>query len=172
MLGPPSDGVADKVPERIRWAIETLEVRPDDQLLEVGCGGGVAVALICELLREGTITAIDRSATMVTRAAARNAEHVATGRARIEVGEAADLRLQPGAFTKAFAVNVNLFWTRSPAKELATIRRLLGAAGALYLFYDAPSAAKAEALAEALLANVPGASAIEGPSPSLVGVRL
>jgi precorrin-6B methylase 2 len=56
------------VPRRVLWAVETLAVEPDDQLLEIGCCGGVAVSLICERLRKGTITAIDRSSTMVERA--------------------------------------------------------------------------------------------------------
>jgi hypothetical protein len=32
-------------------------------------------------------------------------------------------------------MNVNLFWVRSPARELDLIRGLLGPGGALYLFY-------------------------------------
>ena len=36
---------------------------------------------------------------------------------------------------KVVAVNVNLFWVRSPAKELDLLKRLLGPDGALYLFY-------------------------------------
>jgi SAM-dependent methyltransferase len=38
-------------------------------------------------------------------------------------------------FDKIFAMNVNLFWVRSPARELDLLKRLLGPGGALYLFY-------------------------------------
>jgi trans-aconitate methyltransferase len=54
---------------------------PDDQLLEIGCGPGVAVSLVCERLAGGRIVAVDRSPTAIERAARRNAEHVASGRA-------------------------------------------------------------------------------------------
>ena len=52
--------VAGKASERFVWAVDTLEVRPADRLLEIGCGHGVAVSLVCERLTTGTITAIDR----------------------------------------------------------------------------------------------------------------
>ena len=39
--------MAGKASERFVWAVDTLEVRPTDRLLEVGCGHGVAVSLVC-----------------------------------------------------------------------------------------------------------------------------
>ena len=35
------------IPDRIRWAVETLAVDTSDQLLEIGGGSGVAASLIC-----------------------------------------------------------------------------------------------------------------------------
>jgi cyclopropane fatty-acyl-phospholipid synthase-like methyltransferase len=68
--------MAGKASERFVWAADTLEVRPADRLLEVGCGHGVAVSLVCERLTTGTITAIDRSPKMIEMATRRNREHV------------------------------------------------------------------------------------------------
>ncbi len=56
-----------------------MAVEPTDQLLEIGCGPGVAVSLVCEKLYDGNITAIDRSAKMIETARKRNADHVAAG---------------------------------------------------------------------------------------------
>src|SRR5919109_3459863 len=100
---------ARAVPERLRWAVELLDVAPDDELLEIGCGRGVAVELICAKLDRGKITAIDRSATMTAAAEQRNAEHVAAGRALIRTTDLAAADLPRGAFDKVFAINVNLF---------------------------------------------------------------
>jgi SAM-dependent methyltransferase len=128
------------VPEHVRWAVETLGPGPEDQLLEIGCGPGLAVGLICERLVGGRIVAIDRSATAIRRATQRNAEHIAAGKAvlrtvALEGLQSSNVLGGRERFDKVFAMNVNLFWVRSPAKELDLLKRLLEPGGALYLFY-------------------------------------
>jgi SAM-dependent methyltransferase len=131
---------AKATPQRMLWAVETLAPGPDDHLLEIGCGPGVAVSLICEKLVGGRIVGIDRSATAIGRAAKRNAEHISSGKAvlrtmALEKLRPADVLQGRQRFDKIFAMNVNLFWVRRPTKELNLIKRLLGPGGALYLFY-------------------------------------
>jgi ubiquinone/menaquinone biosynthesis C-methylase UbiE len=142
------------VPERLRWAVERLAVGPADRLLEIGSGHGVAVSLVCERLETGRIVAIDRSAKMTEVAARRNTGHVAAGRAVFRTVALADADFQDESFDKVFAVNVNLFWTRSPGAELALIRRLLRPGGALYLVYEPPSGDRADQLVDTLTAHL------------------
>jgi YD repeat-containing protein len=125
-------------PARLQWAVQLLEVAPDDQVLEIGCGAGVAVALVCGQLTTGRITAVDRSATAVERTIRRNEAHIAAGRAVVERCEVAELDPRRGPFHKVFAVNVNLFWVRRAETEIDLLRRLLRPDGVLRLFYDFP----------------------------------
>lgn len=128
--------MAGKASERFVWAVDTLEVRPADRLLEVGCGHGVAVSLVCERLTTGTITAIDRSPKMIEMATRRNREHVDAGRAVLEAIALKDADLGNQRFDKVFAFNVAPFWLQ-PKDALGIVRRHLAPDGAVYIFWDA-----------------------------------
>ena len=129
-------GMAGKASERFVWAVDTLEVRPADRLLEVGCGHGVAVSLVCERLTTGTVTAIDRSPKMIEMATRRNREHVDAGRAVLEAIALEDADLGDRRFDKVFAFNVAPFWQR-PAAALGAVREHLVRDGTVYIFWDA-----------------------------------
>jgi hypothetical protein len=86
---------------------------------------------------------IDRSATAIERTRRRNAEHVASGRLALETVDVAEFDPGKARFDKAFAVNVNVFWTTPATEELARIRRALEYDARLLLFYETPSAAQA-----------------------------
>jgi cyclopropane fatty-acyl-phospholipid synthase-like methyltransferase len=131
------------IPDRIRWAVETLAVEPDDRLLEIGGGPGVSASLVCDHLRRGSLLLIDRSATAIERTRRRAPEHVASGRLALETIDVADFDPGTARFDKVFAVNVNVFWTTPATEELARIRRSLEHDGRLFLFYETPSAARA-----------------------------
>jgi SAM-dependent methyltransferase len=150
-----------EVPARVRWALAVLDPAPGDRILEIGCGPGVAAALVCERLTTGWMLALDRSAVATRRTAQRCAAHVATGRLEVRTGGLEALDVPDGAFDAAFCVDVNLFWTRSPAPELALLRAALRPGGALHVCYgDAPggpdkaSGLVSEALRAAGLADV------------------
>jgi len=86
---------------RLVWAVETLAVQPADRLLEIGCGHGVAVSLVCERLDGASIVAIDRSPTMIELATRRNAIHVGVflrGRPARELGIVKDHLADGGRF--------------------------------------------------------------------------
>lgn len=138
------------IPPRLAWAVELLDVQPGDRILEIGGGYGAAAGLVCQRLDTGHYVGIDRSAKMTQVAAQRNDEHVAAGRAAFHTIDLADAGELGETFGKAFAVNVNVFWVRSPARELAAIRRLLMPGGHFFLCYEPPDPARAGELAETL----------------------
>jgi cyclopropane fatty-acyl-phospholipid synthase-like methyltransferase len=142
--------MAQKIAERFRWAVKTLDVKPDDHLLEIGCGHGIAVSLICEKLTNGKITAMDRSQTMIDAAKKRNAS---CSRAEFHTMEIAQAAFDDETFDKIFAINVNVFWMKSQ-REFTVIQKLLKPEGALYLFYEPPAAGQIPEIAAKLTANL------------------
>ena len=128
--------MASKPSERFVWAVDTLALDPADHVLEVGCGHGVAVSLVCERLTSGQITAIDRSRKMIEMAARRNREHIAEGRAVLKTAALENADLGDERFDKIFAFNVAPFWLQ-PKEALAIVRRHLTRDGAFSLFWDA-----------------------------------
>lgn len=122
-------------PARLRWALEVLDPRPDERLLEVGGGTGVAAALLCPLLDRGHLLVLDRSAVAVRRNRERNAAHLAAGRLAVQETDLAAAELPAGAFDQAFAVDVNLFWVRDPRPDLAVLHRALRPGGRIHLLW-------------------------------------
>jgi SAM-dependent methyltransferase len=128
--------MASKPSERFVWAVDTLALDPADRVLEVGCGHGVAVSLVCERLTSGRIIAIDRSEKMIEMAERRNREHVARGKAVLKTTALEKADIGDERFDKVFAFNVAPFWLQ-PKEALGIVQRHLAPDGAVYLFWDA-----------------------------------
>jgi ubiquinone/menaquinone biosynthesis C-methylase UbiE len=122
--------------ERLRAIVEGLDIRPDDRVLEIGCGHGVAATFVCERLETGHLTAVDRSPKMIAAAAQRNAGYVDEGKAEFLVAELEDLDLGQRRFDKIFAVRVGLFH-REPERARRLAEAWLAPGGSISAFYDA-----------------------------------
>jgi ubiquinone/menaquinone biosynthesis C-methylase UbiE len=125
------------VSERLRAVVERLGVRPDDRVLEIGCGHGVAATYVCERLRTGRLTAVDRSPKMIAAAARRNAEHVEAGRAEFLVQRLEELDLGDRRFDRVLAVRVGLFH-REPERARALVEPYLAPGGLVVSEFDPP----------------------------------
>jgi len=125
------------IPPRIRWAVDLMDVQPSDQVLEIGCGPGAGAELICARLETGKLFAIDRSESGVDRTKRRNAKYVDAGRLTVRQIDLATLRVPVKRLNKVFAFNVNLFWVRKCADEVALLHERVVPGGAAYLFYEA-----------------------------------
>jgi cyclopropane fatty-acyl-phospholipid synthase-like methyltransferase len=138
--------MAEKIPERLVWTVERLKLAPDDRVLEIGCGPGVAAALVCDRLTTGKLTAIDRSEKAIAAEETRNRAHIEAGKAEFRVMALEDAALDGKRFDKIFAVNVNLFWTH-PGQGLNAVRGLMEEEGIFYLVYHPPAGTDTAVLA-------------------------
>ena len=101
--------------ERSRWTVDLLDIGPDDRVLELGCGPGVALQHVARRLQSGTVVGLDHSLVMARQATRRNREGIGAGKILVRVGPIDGVAAVGGAFTKIFSVNVVQFLPDKPA---------------------------------------------------------
>lgn len=99
--------------ERNRWTVSLLDVRPSDSVLEIGCGPGLAIAMVLGR-KPKAVVGIDHSVLMIETAAKRNAGALRAGVLQLEVGGLQELAKLERRFTKVFSVNVAQFFPDMP----------------------------------------------------------
>jgi SAM-dependent methyltransferase len=115
-----------------RIALDLLELKPDDGLLEIGSGHGRTLAAAAESVTRGTLVGVDSSPVMLQIARRRNRAALRSGRMQIIAGASDQLPFEAAAFDKALAVHVIYFWLR-PQVELAETWRVLKPGGRLVI---------------------------------------
>ena len=143
---------------RNAWAVSLLDVRPDDRVLEIGFGPGLAIREIARLATQGYVCGIDHSELMLRRAMRLNAEGLARGVVDLRLGSVEALHAFDEPFDKILAVNSTMFW-REPVLRLEELRPLLRTGGLIALAHqprgpgvtDETSAAEARKWEAALL---------------------
>jgi SAM-dependent methyltransferase len=142
---------------RNRWAVELLNVKPSDRVIELGCGPGVALAALAGHATQGLVVGVDHSAVLLRQARRRNADAIAQGRVRLIHAPVEHLQVADGPFDAALAVNTVGMWSE-PTIRLREIGRLLRRGGRIGLVSQprcpgataAASAAAADRLAAQL----------------------
>ena len=114
------------------WAIGFMDIQPTDRVLDIGCGGGMAVKLIAQMAVEGFVAGVDYSEEMVQQARKRNMAAVQAGRVEIKHGNVAVLPYDDESFDKVIAVETFYFWP-DPVANLQEVRRVLKPGGRVAL---------------------------------------
>ncbi len=142
------------IPERYKWAADILDVQPANVILEIGCGYGHSIPLLYEKLRDGHLTAIDRSMKMVASASQSHKELLASGNVAVLHQDLLDRGLPASRFDKIFLFNINVFWM-DPESELSEVRRLLKPGGGrFYIFHQPPPGHDLDEFDAALRSNL------------------
>jgi SAM-dependent methyltransferase len=117
------------------WAVGLLDVQPEDRVLEIGFGPGVAIHEIARRATNGLVVGVDHSEVMVRQATRRNAAAVRAGRVDLRLGTAEQMPAFDAPFDKILAVNSLMFWD-DPVARLKELRELLRPGGRIAIAYQ------------------------------------
>lgn len=117
------------------WMVDLLGVTPQDRILEVGFGPGVALADLLARASDGFVAGVDTSELMVRQARSRHADAIATGQLEIRQGDAGSLPDDHATFDKVCGAHVIYFWPDAVA-TVRELRRVLRPGGTLALAYQ------------------------------------
>jgi cyclopropane fatty-acyl-phospholipid synthase-like methyltransferase len=124
--------------DRQKNIVDELHIKPNDRVLEIGCGQGVAGTYVCEKLTAGFYLGVDRSEKMITAATRRNQRFIDEGKAQFLLQELENLDLGEQKFDKILAVRVRLFYSE-PERARKLVEKYLAPNGMLKVVYDTPS---------------------------------
>jgi ubiquinone/menaquinone biosynthesis C-methylase UbiE len=113
-------------------AVELLELRPTDHVLEVGFGHGATIARVAAAVSGGLVAGVDPSEEMCWMAARRNRSAIQAGQVELRRATAEALPYPDAAFDKVLAVHTVYFWANL-APPLREIARVLKSSGRLVL---------------------------------------
>jgi cyclopropane fatty-acyl-phospholipid synthase-like methyltransferase len=103
--------------------VELLRIRPNDGVLEIGCGPGLALAACAENLGSGMAIGLDHSETMLAPAEKRNRTAIVAKRVQLWRGDLNRLSTLFGELDKVFSVNVVQFF-EDRAEAFRTLYRV------------------------------------------------
>jgi ubiquinone/menaquinone biosynthesis C-methylase UbiE len=113
-----------------RWTVLLLNIQPDQHILEIGFGPGVAIQYAAQKAVHGLVAGVDYSETMVQVARKRNAAGIRAGHVDLKHGEVLSLPYPDASFDSAFTIHCIYFWAK-PLDGLQELRRILKPGGLL-----------------------------------------
>src|SRR5258706_4757445 len=108
--------------------LASLDLKPDDRVIEVGFGGGDLINRMVSVVTQGCIAGVDFSPEMVEVCTKRFAPLMGTGRIELRCASADRLPYASEHFTKACTVHTIYFWP-DPLGPLSELRRGVRAGG-------------------------------------------
>ncbi len=145
------------------WGLEHLRFNSADSVLDIGCGGGMALKRVSEDVTRGRLCGIDISPLSIKIAEETNEETVREGRMSFCVASVDDLPFPDRSFDKVISVESFYFWPDQD-KGLQEIVRVMKEGGLLMIALEYRSDMKKDDLyyhnIELLKMNVPDAATL------------
>jgi ubiquinone/menaquinone biosynthesis C-methylase UbiE len=118
-----------------RFVYDLMVIKPDDQILEIGCGTGSLIKMMAEKIENGFIEGIDFSSEMVTIPKRKNKKHNARGKVDITEDHFDDHSCTRKSFSKACSVNTIYFW-KKPEHVVKKVMNLMPPGGMFVVAFE------------------------------------
>lgn len=117
------------------WALVHVKINRDDNVLDVGCGGGKTVSKLCEKVGNGKVFGVDYSELCVEKSKKLNKNNIMCGKATILQASVSALPFEENKFDIVTAVETYYFW-QDKLNDLKEIYRVLKPCGKLLLVFE------------------------------------
>jgi ubiquinone/menaquinone biosynthesis C-methylase UbiE len=107
-----------------QWTIELMNVQSDNFVLDIGCGGGMAIKEVAKIVTGGFVAGVDYSEIMVRQALRYNAAAINARRVVIKTGNISELPFEDESFDKACTIESFNYWPE-PVVGLREVHRVL-----------------------------------------------
>ncbi len=92
------------------WALSSLQIKEDSQILDIGCGGGANIARLIQRAPKGRVQGVDYSPVSVAKSKKVNAKAIGEGRCQVQEANVAELPFEENIFDIITAFETIYFW--------------------------------------------------------------
>ncbi|MDR1909601.1 MAG: class I SAM-dependent methyltransferase [Spirochaetaceae bacterium] len=114
------------------WGLRRLAIKPEDRILDIGCGGGKNIARMLKKAYAGKVCGLDYAGASVAKSKSLNRRAIAGGRAEIRQGGVSQNPWPAGSFDTVTAFETIYFWPDF-VNDLREIRRVLKPGGTVFI---------------------------------------
>ena len=106
------------------YAMESIELKDDSHVIDIGCGGGVNIEKFLKRCPNGIVDGLDYSALSVSESIKRNRKAVDENRCHVYEANVLDVPLDDGLYDLASAFETIYFWN-DLKKAFSEVYRIL-----------------------------------------------
>ncbi|WP_407066639.1 class I SAM-dependent methyltransferase [Eubacterium callanderi] len=121
--------------EMTAWALDKLDLKPTDKVLDVGCGGGAALKRLSGRIDGGKLYGIDYSEVSVEASKELNKADIESGKMEIHQGSVSKMPFEDNLFDAIITVESYYFWP-DLEEDMREVFRVLKEGGTFMLIAE------------------------------------
>jgi ubiquinone/menaquinone biosynthesis C-methylase UbiE len=119
------------------WGLSQVPIERGWAILDVGCGGGMAVQKLADMAPEGKVYGIDYSEASVLQSCRTNRDLIKSGRVDIRRGAVSSLPYPDEAFDLVTAIDSHYYWPNLES-DLQEVQRVVKQGGHVAIIGEGP----------------------------------